>query len=125
MNGTLSPLEKAAVRSTMRQVAQAISYTHQQGIVHRDIKPENVLLQGNGNIALCDFGISKDIISNKYESTMILSAVGTAAYCAPEAGNHLTWLSLGTLQITMRLRLPKVHAGLCIGSACAICSACT
>jgi len=78
---------KAAVRTTMRQVAQAISYTHQQGIVHRDIKPENVLLQDNGNIALCDFGISKDIISNKYESTMVLSAAGTAAYCAPEAGN--------------------------------------
>ena len=85
-NGTLSPLEKAAVRSTMRQLAQAISYTHPQGIVHRDVKPENVLLQYNGNIALCDFGISKDIISNKYESTMVLSAVGTAAYCAPEAG---------------------------------------
>ncbi|DBB18455.1 TPA: hypothetical protein ACH3X3_000097 [Trebouxia sp. C0006] len=84
-NGTLSPLEKAAVRTTMRQVAQAISYTHQQGIVHRDIKPENVLLQDNGNIALYDFGISKDIFSNKYESTMMLSAVGTAAYCAPEA----------------------------------------
>ena len=79
-------MEKAAVRTTMRQVAQAISYTHQQGIVHRDIKPENVLLQDNGNIALCDFGISKDIISSKYESTMALSAVGTAAYCAPEAG---------------------------------------
>ncbi len=86
-NGTLSPLEKAAVRTTMRQVAQAISYTHQQGIVHRDIKPENVLLQDNGNIALYDFGISKDIFSNKYESTMMLSAVGTAAYCAPEAGD--------------------------------------
>ena len=74
------------MRNTMRQLAQAISYTHQQGIVHRDIKPENVLLQDNGNIALCDFGISKDIISNKYESTMVLSAAGTAAYCAPEAG---------------------------------------
>ena len=80
-NGTLSPLEKAAVRTTMRQVAQAISYTHQQGIVHRDIKPENVLLQDNGNIALYDFGISKDIFSNKYESTMMLSAVGCRAYC--------------------------------------------
>lgn len=76
------------MRSTMRQLAQAISYTHQQGIVHRDVKPENVLLQDNGNIALCDFGISKDIISNKYESTMVLSAIGTAAYCAPEAGEN-------------------------------------
>ena len=84
-------MEKAAVRTTMRQVAQAISYTHQQGIVHRDIKPENVLLQDNGNIALCDFGISKDIISSKYESTMALTPVGTAAYCAPEAGTSFVY----------------------------------
>ncbi len=76
------------MRTTMRKIAQAISCTHQQGIVHRDIKPENVLLQDNGNIALCDFGISKDIVSNKYESTMVLSAVGAAAYCAPEAGDN-------------------------------------
>ena len=71
----------------MRQLAQAIAFIHQQGIAHRDIKPENVLLQANGNIALCDFGISKDIISNAYESTLSLAAAaGTFAYCAPEAG---------------------------------------
>jgi len=74
------------VRSTMRQLAQVMAFTHQQGITHRDIKPENVLLQDNGNIALCDFGISKDIVSGAYESTMNLSAAGTLAYCAPEAG---------------------------------------
>ena len=70
----------------MRQLAQVLAFTHQQGITHRDIKPENVLLQDNGNIALCDFGISKDIISGAYESTLNLSAAGTLAYCAPEAG---------------------------------------
>ncbi|KAL3141874.1 Cyclin-dependent kinase 2 [Trebouxia sp. C0010 RCD-2024] len=62
-SGTLRPLEKAAVRYTMRQLAQALAFTHQQGITHRDVKPENVLQQDKGNIALCDFGISKDIIS--------------------------------------------------------------
>ena len=87
--GTLSVMQKAAVRSTMRQLAQGIAYTHQQGVTHRDIKPENVLLQDNGNIALCDFGISKDIISNAYESTLTLAvAAGTLAYCAPEAGAY-------------------------------------
>ena len=74
----------------MQQLAQAIAFVHQQGIAHRDIKPENVLLQANGNIALCDFGISKDIISNAYESTVSLAvAAGTYAYCAPEAGKTL------------------------------------
>ena len=86
-NGTLSITQKAAVRSTMRQLAQAISYIHQQGVTHRDIKPENVLLQDNGNIALCDFGISRDIINSAYESTVNLTgAAGTLDYCAPEAG---------------------------------------
>ena len=85
-SGTLRPLEKAAVRSTMRQLAQVLAFTHQQGITHRDIKPENVLLQDNENIALCDFGISKDIISGAYESTLNLSAASTLACCAPGAG---------------------------------------
>ena len=71
----------------MRQLAQAVAFIHQQGITHRDIKPENVLLQANGNIALCDFVISKDIITSAYESTVSLAiAAGTFAYCAPEAG---------------------------------------
>ena len=91
--GTLHPLEKASVRSTMRQLAQVMAFTHHQGITHRDIKPENVLLQDNGNIALCDFGISKDIITGAYESTMNLSAAGTLAYCAPEAGKSLVSIS--------------------------------
>ena len=87
--GTLSAMQKTTVRSTMRQLAQAIAYTHQHGVAHRDIKPENVLLQDNGNIALCDFGISKDIINGAYESTVHLAApAGTLAYCAPEAGSH-------------------------------------
>ena len=87
--GTLSAMQKTTVRSTMRQLAQAIAYTHQHGVTHRDIKPENVLLQDNGNIALCDFGISNDIINGAYESTVHLAApAGTIAYCAPEAGSH-------------------------------------
>ncbi len=119
-NGTLSPLEKAAVRTTMRQVAQAISYTHQQGIVHRDIKPENVLLQDNGNIALCDFGISKDIISSKYESTMVLSAAGTAAYCAPEAGDISEPIHCLCLQKPKRV----TNKHMCAKSICLLCLWC-
>ena len=46
--GTLQLLEKAVVRSTMQQLSQVLAFTH------RDIKPENVLLQDNGNNALCD-----------------------------------------------------------------------
>ena len=86
--GTLSAAEKAEVRTTIQQLAQVLAFTHQQGIAHRDVKPENVLLQDNGNIALCDFGISKDMLSSFYESTVNLSAAGTLAYSAPEAGTR-------------------------------------
>ena len=96
--GSLSSMQKASVRSTMRQLAQAIAFIHQQGITHRDVKPENVLLQANGNIALCDFGISRDIINNAYESTVSLAvAAGTFAYCAPEAGKVILILRFSNI----------------------------
>ena len=96
----------------MRQLAQAIAFIHQQGIAHRDIKPENVLLQANGNIALCDFGISKDIISNAYESTVSLTvAAGTYAYCAPEAGKTPS-LTHCTRHKTLFLSTRTIHSEL-------------
>ena len=117
--GTLSALQKTAVRSTMRQLAQAIAYTHQHGVTHRDIKPENVLLQDNGNIALCDFGISKDIISGAYESTVHLAApAGTIAYCAPEAGDTVCVV----LQFLLMLFLSKAAMQpVCTKPACFFC----
>lgn len=46
-----------AVAIGMR-VAEVLEYAHQRGIVHRDIKPSNLLLDGQGRLRLCDFGIA-------------------------------------------------------------------
>lgn len=56
-----------------------ISYLHDNHVIHRDIKPENILVDGLGNIRLCDFGFS----INNYEERP-KSFLGTLEYMSPE-----------------------------------------
>ena len=61
------------VRLYMRQLVSAIHYCHEvRSLSHRDIKPENMMLDGNGKLVLCDFGISEFFKS----SSDVLQSVG-------------------------------------------------
>lgn len=72
----------------LRDVARALAYAHERGIVHRDIKPENVLLSG-GAAVVTDFGIAKAISAARTQApggtlTVVGTSLGTPAYMAPE-----------------------------------------
>ena len=69
----------------VREVVDALAYSHAHGVVHRDIKPENILLSG-AHALVTDFGIAKAITEAKGTSPLTSAgmAMGTPSYMAPE-----------------------------------------
>jgi WD40 repeat protein len=65
------------------EVADALHYAHERGVVHRDLKPSNVMLDMEGRTHLMDFGLAKRAVD---EITMTLEGqvLGTPAYMSPE-----------------------------------------
>lgn len=75
------PLKEAS--RIFKQIASALDYAHERGVIHRDIKPANILMDENNNAYLTDFGIAKI-----YQATVQLTGegnlVGTPTYMSPE-----------------------------------------
>lgn len=71
----------------LREIASALAYAHDRGVVHRDIKPENILLT-DGVALVADFGVAKALIESTTMGERPLTAagmaVGTPAYMSPE-----------------------------------------
>jgi serum/glucocorticoid-regulated kinase 2 len=86
------------VRFFAAEMILALDHLHQRGVIYRDLKLENVLLDGEGHVALTDFGLSKD----QCDKTHLASTFcGTPVYVAPELitktpyGFSIDWWALG------------------------------
>lgn len=81
------PLEQALLLA--EEIADALDYAHQRGLIHRDVKPGNVLMDERGHCLLTDFGLAKIRQTQDAGLTMSGTILGTPAYMSPEQGNGL------------------------------------
>ncbi|HYL21292.1 MAG TPA: protein kinase [Gemmatimonadales bacterium] len=91
LQGPMRPTTADILRS-VRDIADALGYLHQRGIVHRDVKPANILLdEDSGRALLADFGVAQAEGGAESSLTQPGAAVGTLGYMAPEqaAGRRL------------------------------------
>ncbi|GAC1447075.1 MAG: hypothetical protein PVSMB4_01330 [Ktedonobacterales bacterium] len=80
-----TPLSEAEVANYGAQLADALGYAHQRGVVHRDVKPANMLIHADGRIMLSDFGLAKIWVQSSYPpAPRRRPDAGTPEYMAPE-----------------------------------------
>ena len=72
-------------RRTLRDVADALAYAHERGVIHRDIKPDNILIDAkSGRPMVTDFGIARAVGDGDSRLTATGIAIGTPTYMSPE-----------------------------------------
>ncbi|XP_074869955.1 ribosomal protein S6 kinase-related protein isoform X1 [Carettochelys insculpta] len=100
---SLGHLEETTIRLFAAELALALGYLHDLGIVHRDVKMENILLDERGHLKLTDFGLSRQLGRGQRARTIC----GTLQYMAPEVlsggpySHAADWWSLGVLLFTL------------------------
>jgi hypothetical protein len=100
------PFTPGEVLHLLSQVADALDYAHQHGVVHRDVKPGNILITDDGRAILSDFGLA--MLSKRASQISSGQSFGTPEYIAPEqaidsraAGPQSDIYSLGVILYEM------------------------
>lgn len=66
------------------ELAEAVHFAHQHGVVHRDLKPSNIMLDTAGHPHVTDFGLAKRVETSEPPMTSAGRVMGTPAYMSPE-----------------------------------------
>lgn len=80
-------LSLAKALNYLEQMAEALDFAHERGVIHRDIKPANILMTTEGRLVLTDFGLVKIITDGPNPQVRLTGAgapVGTPDYMSPE-----------------------------------------
>lgn len=88
-----APLPVLQVADVLEQVAEALDYAHERGVIHRDVKPANVMIDAKGWATVTDFGIAK--AATQSSMTGSGSMIGTPYFMSPEqcSGKKITGAS--------------------------------
>ncbi|KAI5020076.1 hypothetical protein ZWY2020_044964 [Hordeum vulgare] len=102
------------VRLLMRQLLAGVRRMNRLGLMHRDLKPENVLVDGHGNLKICDLGLSCSMADGPPYS----NPVGTRGYRAPEIllgctdyDEHVDSWALGVMMAELLAGKHPFHGG--------------
>lgn len=96
------PMDSKEAARIVESLARAMQVAHQRGILHRDLKPANILLTVDGVPKISDFGLAKELVSDKQDETKTGTVMGTPSFMSPEqAMGSISELSGATDQYSL------------------------